>query len=50
MALESGFYKEYGLDVVPVTFTGGTQSDAVQSDVLGLREFFCIAVGNKFSS
>ena len=26
MALESGFYKEYGLDVVPVTFTGGTQT------------------------
>jgi NitT/TauT family transport system substrate-binding protein len=26
MALESGFYKEYGLEVVPVTFSGGTQT------------------------
>jgi ABC-type nitrate/sulfonate/bicarbonate transport system substrate-binding protein len=26
VALESGFFKEYGLDVVPVQFNGGTQT------------------------
>src|SRR5688572_11866148 len=26
VALESGFYKEYGLEVLPVNFSGGTQT------------------------